>query len=97
MKPSVASGNSISGIISGRQEILDELYASKDAGNILGIWCTSRLGKNLIMCTVECIREDRSENDKAIIVKEISANKNVLKSHLLFLRQIEKVHQFSHI
>jgi hypothetical protein len=89
-------GNStnITGFISGTRAILNELYASKEAGNVLGIWCTSRPGKEMIMCTVESIHEDHLENDKAIVVKELTSNGQVMKSHLLHLKQIEKVHQF---
>ena len=46
------------------------------------------------MCTVESIHDDHLENDKAIVIREVSSNGKVLKSHLLHLRQVEKVHQF---
>ena len=90
------TGNStnIKGFISGHHAILNELYASKEAGNALGIWSSSRLGKDMIMCTVESIHEDRLENDMAIVIKEITSAGQILKSHLLHLRQIEKVHLF---
>ena len=84
----------LSGLISDSTAILNELYASKEAGNILGIWSPARLGKDMIMCTVESIHDDHLENDKAIVIREVSSNGKVLKSHLLHLRQVEKVHQF---
>jgi hypothetical protein len=84
----------LTGIITEPQEILRELYASKEAGNAIGIWCSEKLGHDLIMCTVESIHDDSLENDKAVIIKELSTNGLILKSHLLHLRKIQQVHQF---
>ena len=89
-----SNSTNITGFVFGTTAILDELYASKEAGNVLGVWSSSHLGKDMLMCTVESIHKDHQENDMAIVIKEVTSKGRVLKSHLLHLKQIEKVHQF---
>lgn len=92
MTPGGNSNNN--GIITDPSEILEELYASKEAGNILGIWSASKFGNELVMCRVKSIHDDRSMKDKAIIIREVHPKKTTPNTYLLYLMEIEKVHQF---
>lgn len=78
------------GIISDPKNILEELSASRENGNVIGIWAPC-LGTGLYMCAVENIFEDDFEHDKVIILKEKDLNGVPLKAHVLFLQEIEKV------
>jgi len=78
------------GIITEPKSILLELIASRENGNIIGIWASS-LGTGLVMCGVENILDDDVEHDKVIILKENDFNGVRLPVHVLFLQDIEKV------
>lgn len=78
------------GIITEPKNILIELIKSRENGNVIGIW-TPTLGTGLFMCAVENILDDDVEHDKVIILKENDLNGVPLKSHVLFLQEIEKV------
>ena len=84
------------GIITEPKNILDELIASRENGNVIGIWATS-LGTGLFMCAVENIFDDDVEHDKVIILKEKDLNGVPLQAHVLFLQEIEKVYPFKTI
>jgi hypothetical protein len=79
------------GIITEPKEILAELMASRDNGNVIGIW-SPPLGTGLFMCGVENILDDDVEHDKVIILRERDLNGVPLKAHVLFLQEIEKVY-----
>jgi len=81
------------GIITEPKDILEELIASQENGNVIGIWSTS-LGTGLYMCAVENIYDDDVEHDKVIILKEKDLNGVQLEAHVLFLQEIEKVFPF---
>lgn len=78
------------GIIREPKYILDELIASQEQGNVIGIWATS-LGDGLFMCAVENIYHDDEEHDEVIILKEHDLNGAPLQARVLFLQEIEKV------
>jgi hypothetical protein len=78
------------GIITEPKSILEELIASRESGNVIGIWAPS-LGTGLYMCAVENILDDEIEHDKVIILKENDLNGVPLQVHVLFLQEIEKV------
>ena len=78
------------GIISEPKHILEELIASRENGNVIGIWAAS-LGTGLFMCGVENILDDEVEHDKVVILKEKDLNGVPLQAHVLFLQEIEKV------
>ena len=78
------------GIISEPRNILEELIASRENGNVIGIWAAS-LGTGLFMCAVENILDDDVEHDKVVILKEKDLNGVPLQAHVLFLQEIEKV------
>lgn len=78
------------GIITEPKHILDELVASRENGNIIGIWAPS-LGTGLFLCGVDNILDDEEEHDKVIILKENDQNGVPLQAHVLFLQEIEKV------
>lgn len=78
------------GIITEPRHILEELHASRENGNVIGIWAAS-LGTGLFMCAVENIMDDDVEHDKVIILKEKDMNGVALQAHVLFLQEIEKV------
>ncbi|MEO5599799.1 MAG: hypothetical protein ABIR06_02615 [Cyclobacteriaceae bacterium] len=84
------------GIITHPKNILDELIASKENGNVVGIWAQP-LGNGLFMCAVETIYDDDVEHDKVIILKEKDLNGVPLQAHVLFLQEIEKVFPFKTI
>jgi hypothetical protein len=84
------------GIITDSKDILDELIASQENGNVIGIWAPS-LGIGLYMCAVETIYDDDVEHDKVIILKEKDLNGAQLQAHVLFLQEIEKVFPFKTI
>jgi hypothetical protein len=84
------------GIITHPKHILDELIASKENGNVIGIWARP-LGAGLFMCAVETIYDDDVEHDKVIILKEKDLNGAQLQAHVLFLQEIEKVFPFKTI
>ena len=84
------------GIITEPKDILDELIASRENGNVIGIWSPS-LGTGLFMCAVENIYDDDVEHDKVIILKEKDLNGVQLEAHVLFLQEIEKVFPFKTI
>jgi hypothetical protein len=79
------------GIITEPKHILDELIASRENGNVIGIWAPS-LGAGLHLCAVENIFDDEEEHDKVIILKENDHNGVPLQAHVLFLQEIEKVY-----
>jgi len=81
------------GIITEPQYILDELMASQEDGNVIGIWAAP-LGEGLFMCAVEKIFDDDVEHDKVIILKEKDLNGVPLQAHVLFLQEIQKVFPF---
>lgn len=81
------------GIILGPREILAEIEAAKENRCLLGIWST-RLGNQMLMCVVESIYRDHRKNDKAIIVREKNLLGSSLQTHLLYLKEIAKVHRF---
>jgi hypothetical protein len=81
------------GIITHPKNILDELIASKEHGNVIGIWAQP-LGHGLFMCAVESIYDDDVEHDMVIILKEKDLNGVQLQAHVLFLQEIEKVFPF---
>lgn len=84
------------GIITEPKRILDELLASRENGNAIGIWAPS-LGAGLYMCAVEDILDDEVEHDKVIILKENDLNGVPLQAHVLFLQEIEKIYPFTTI
>lgn len=84
------------GIITDSKNILDELIASQENGNVIGIWASS-LGSGLFMCAVETVLDDEVEHDKVIILKEKDLNGVQLQAHVLFLQEIEKVFPFKTI
>lgn len=84
------------GIITDSKDILDELIASQENGNVIGIWASS-LGNGLNMCAVENIIDDDVEYDKVVILKEKDLNGVPLQAHVLFLQEIEKVFPFKTI
>ncbi len=84
------------GIITDSKNILNELSASQEIGNVIGIWA-SPLGTGLFMCAVENILDDDVEHDKLIILKEKDRNGVQLQAHVLFLQEIEKVFPFKTI
>jgi hypothetical protein len=79
------------GIITDPKNILVELVASREQGNVIGIWAAP-LGRGLFMCAVETIFDDDVEHDKVIILKEKDLNGVPLSAHVLFLQEIEKVY-----
>jgi len=81
------------GIITEPKYILDELIASRENGNVIGIWAES-LGTGLFVCAVENILDDDFEHDKVIILKERDQHGVPLRAHVLFLQEIEKVFPF---
>ena len=82
---------SMQGIITDPKSILGELVASREHGNVIGIWAPP-LGRGLFMCAVETIIDDDVEHDKVIILKEKDLNGVQLAAHVLFLQEIEKVY-----
>ena len=84
------------GIITVPKQILDELVASQENGNVIGIWAPP-LGPGLTMCAVESIDDDDVEHDKVIVLKERDFNGAQLPVHVLFLQDIEKVFPFKTI
>lgn len=78
------------GINTDSKNILNELSASQENGNVIGIWAPP-LGSGLFMCAVETILDDDVEHDKLIILKEKDLNGVQLQAHVLFLQEIEKV------
>ena len=78
------------GIITEPRNILEELNASRENGNVIGIWAPS-LGTGLYTCAVERILDDDVEHDKVVILKENDLNGVPLNTHVLFLQEIEKV------
>lgn len=82
------------GIISEPKEILDQLVASQEQGNAIGIWAPS-LGGGLHMCQVENIYDDDIEHDEVIVLKQNDLNGEKLQTHVLFLQEIEKVFSIS--
>lgn len=81
------------GILWESREILNELHSSKDNGNSLGIWAP-RLGDGVFICTIESIYKNETENDHIIIVTEKNLDGLTLNTHMLFLREIRRVHRF---
>jgi hypothetical protein len=82
------------GIISDQQAILNELLASKENGNQIGIWAP-RLGEAIFMCTVETIVLNHGEDKNSmVIVQERNLQGENLEMHVIYLREIEKVHRF---
>ena len=86
-------GTSPEGIISDRVEILEELFQSKSNENLLGLWC-SRQESEMLVCTIEEIRDGKAENDKVIIAHEKDFQGNVISTQVLYLQEILKVHRF---
>jgi hypothetical protein len=86
----VANDIVMQGIITEPKHILDELTASRENGNVIGIWAPS-LGTGLFLCGVENILDDEEEHDKVIILKENDHNGVPLQAHVLFLQEVEKV------
>lgn len=84
------------GIITEPGEILDELAASRQNGNAIGIWAPS-LGNGVFMCGVDKILDDDVEHDKVIILKERDVRGRPLEAHVLFLQEIEKVYPSSSV
>lgn len=84
------------GIITDSKNILNELIASQENGNVVGIWAPP-LGNGLFMCAVETLFDDDVEHDKVIILKEKDLNGVQLQAHVLFLQEIEKVFPFKTI
>ena len=81
------------GIITEPKDILEELKASRENGNVIGIWAPS-LGSGLNLCAVENIYDDDVEHDKVILLNEKDRNGVQLQVHVLFLQEIEKVFPF---
>lgn len=81
------------GLITEPKNILEELNASRENGNVIGIWAAS-LGTGPYACAVENILDDDVEHDKVIILKEKDAKGVPLQTHVLFLQEIEKVFPF---
>lgn len=84
------------GIMTEPKYILEQLTASRENGNVIGVWAAS-LGEGLFMCAVENIIDDDVEHDKLIILKEKDLNGVPLQAHVLFLQEIEKVFPFKTI
>ena len=78
------------GIIKEPKYILDELIASQEHGNVIGIWAPP-LGDGMFMCAVENIYHDDEEHDEVIILKEHDLKGVPLQAHVLFLQEIEQV------
>lgn len=87
------TGTDLKGLISESNEILRELNASKENNTLVGVW-SNRLGSEMLMCYVEEIREGQAENDKVVILREKSLQGTHLSTHVLYLREIRKVHHF---
>lgn len=81
------------GFITSSNEILIELKESMENGNSIGIWAKG-LGDGIFICHIESIREGNAENDKVVIVKENSLKSKTMHRHVIYLREIEKVHRF---
>lgn len=79
------------GIITEPDAILEELDASRQNGNAIGIWAPS-LGTGVFMCGVDNILDDDVEHDKVIVLKEKDLKGVPLEAHVLFLQEIEKVY-----
>ena len=79
------------GIITEPKDILEQLQASRQQGNVIGIWAPS-LGAGLNMCAVENIYDDDVEHDKVIVLKEKDIRGVPLETHVLYLQEIEKVY-----
>jgi len=89
----IPKGKAMQGIITEPKYILDELTASQEKGNVIGIWA-SPLGEGLFMCAVENIFDDDVEHDMVIILKDKDLNGVPLQAHVLFLQEIDKVFPF---
>jgi hypothetical protein len=89
--PSLQSEKAMQGFITEPKHILAELIASRENGNVIGIWANP-LGTGLYMCGVENILDDDVEHDKVILLKEKDLNGVPLQAHVLFLQEIEKVY-----
>ena len=81
----------MNGIMREPGDILDELAASHENGNAIGIWARS-LGTGMFMCGVDAILDDDVEHDKVIVLKPLDLRGSPLATHVLFLQEIEKVY-----
>jgi hypothetical protein len=86
-------GTSPQGVISDQNEILEELFKSKSNENLLGLWFSGKRPEMLV-CSVEEIRDGKAENDKVIIVHEKDLQGKILSTHVLYLKEIVKLHRF---
>lgn len=87
------TGTDLKGLISETNEILIELNASKENDTLVGVW-SGRLGHEMLMCYVEEIRDGHAENDKVVILREKTLQGNNVSTHVVYLREIKKVHRF---
>jgi hypothetical protein len=81
------------GIISEKQILLEELLSSKANKTLLGVW-SSNTGSQMLLCTVENIRDGKAENDKVVVVQERNLEGKHLSTHVLYLNEISKIHRF---
>ena len=86
------TGSNPEGIISENGEILKALIESQESDAFLGIWA-SRLGEGMFMCKVDSIRNDQSGT--VILLREQDLEGKKLHTHVLYLREISKVHKFN--
>jgi hypothetical protein len=86
------AGSNPDGIISEKEEILKALIESHESDAFLGIWA-SRLGQGMLMCKVDSIRKDHSGT--VILLREQDLDGKKLHTHMLYLKEISKVHKFN--
>lgn len=81
------------GIISGKDEILKALIACQQNDTFLGVW-SPKLGTGVFICKVETIHNGTAENDKVVILREKNLDGDNIHTHVLYLKEIRKVHYF---
>jgi hypothetical protein len=77
-----------------KEEMLTELFRSKDSGCVLGIF-SAILGQGIFLCHVKEVLMDEDEEDVVILLHENAFTGIRPDVHAMYLHEIERIYSFS--
>jgi hypothetical protein len=86
--------NSVTHFLISKEEMLTELFRSKENGYVLGIF-SATLGQGLFFCHVKEVWMDEDEEDVVILLHENAFTGVGPDVRALYLKEIEKIYLFN--
>jgi hypothetical protein len=77
-----------------KEEMLTELFRSKESGCVLGIF-SPILGQGIFLCHVKEVWMDEDEEDVVILLHENTFTGSRPEVHALYLYEIDRVYAFT--